>query len=348
MSWDFLNAQDTLAPPYCELGLEWDLLNGSLFNSHPLLSHAFVGPLIRHFAPRDLLVGRLRQNGHSEAMVLVQPRGLGLWQTFLPGQAQISPVLPSAGLEVSSLLKSLPGFAIGIDFLCQDPLYTFLGEDTSAVCREQQHHCTTTAVSTAATFEDYWDQRPKKLRSNLKRYLGRTGDDGRSASINLVSDRQNLPAALGRYGILESSGWKGKAGTAIHPENRQGRFYAEVLDGFSAFNGARVYELYLGDHLAASRLCVCRGGMLVALKTTYDEELAHLAPGRLLLYKLLEREFREKEFTTIEFYTNANHDSISWATSTREIVHQSYYRYRAIRSLIVGTRRFRHPSGQFA
>lgn len=342
MTWDFLDARETLSQSGSQLASEWDLLNGILFNEHPLLSHAFVGPMIRHFGSRKLLVGRLRRNRETGALMLIQPRHTGLWQTFLPGQAPIAPALAGKNFDARSLLHALPGFAIAIDFLCQDPLFSFSASDHATDCREQQRYCTTTAVSLDTTFDEYWGRRPKNLRKNMKRYLGKADESGKVASLRLITNPVELPAALDRYGLLESAGWKGKAGTAIHPSNEQGRFYADVLSNFAAFNGSRIYELYLGDHLSASRLCIARGGMLVVLKTTYDEALSNLAPGRLLLYELLAHEFREREFSTIEFYTNASQDSISWATGTREICHQSYYRHAAIKRFVSGTRVLRH------
>lgn len=341
MAWDFLNARDALASPDGTPCREWDTLNDTLFNSHPLLCHAFVGPLVRHFGARDLQLARLGDARAPQALLLVQQHCAGLWQTFLPGQAQISPMLPGKEFDPLALLRALPGLATGIAFLCQDPLYSFAAGGSSATHGEEQRHCTTTAVSLDTSFEQYWNQRPKNLRKNMKRYFSRAEDDGHAPALRLVSDPHDLPAALERYGILESAGWKGKAGTAIHPGNQQGLFYADVMSGFAAFDGARIYELYLGDHLAASRLCIARGGMLVVLKTTYDESLSQLAPGRLLLYSLLEMEFTNGKFATVEFYTNASHDSISWATATRDISHRTWYRYPAIRSLIVGSRRVR-------
>lgn len=346
MSWEFASAQGVFVSSDNGLSQEWDALNASLFKDHPLLCSAFVGPLVRHFGTPDLLLGRSCQNGNTQALVLLQRRTAGLWQTFLPGQAPVSPVLLGHDFNMSAFLRALPGFSTGIDFLCQDPHYSALADTTLPGCREQHPYCTTTAVSLDASFEQYWSLRARNLRKNMKRYLSRATDNGQTTTLRVVTGHADLPAALDRYGVLESAGWKGQAGTAIHPENQQGRFYADVLTGFSGSNGARVYELYLGDHLAASRLCVAKGGMLVVLKTTYDETLSQLAPGRILLHMLLEREFKQKDFTTVEFYTNASHDSISWSTTTREISHVSYYRHATIRGLIAGSRNLRHKFKQ--
>jgi CelD/BcsL family acetyltransferase involved in cellulose biosynthesis len=102
-----------------------------------------------------------------------------------------------------------------------------------------------------------------------------------------------------------------------------------------------VYELYFGNQLAASRLCILNGRMLIVLKTTYDETLAHFAPGRVLLHMLLEREFESKDVSRIEFYTNANADSLSWATASRDIFHVAHFRFGLLRRLVSGSRPWR-------
>jgi hypothetical protein len=74
--------------------------------------------------------------------------------------------------------------------------------------------------------------------------------------------------------------------------------------------------------------------MLITLKTTYDESLAAYAPGRLLDYLFLEREFSEKRFSVVEFYTNASSERQSWGTGTRTISHITVYRARVIKQLV--------------
>ena len=68
-----------------------------------------------------------------------------------------------------------------------------------------------------------------------------------------------MPGAVDRYGALESRGWKGAQGTAVRHDNEQGRFYDAVMSNFARDGCAHVYELYLGEQLAASRLLVSNG-----------------------------------------------------------------------------------------
>ena len=96
----------------------------------------------------------------------------------------------------------------------------------------------------------------------------------------------------------------------------------------------------MDDQLAASRINVLDKHMLIALKTTYDETLSNYAPGRLLLYLLIEREFLLKRVQRIELYTDATADQLSWSTGQRNIEHLTIYRsanlhrtFKALRSI---------------
>ena len=48
--------------------------------------------------------------------------------------------------------------------------------------------------------------------------------------------------------ILESAGWKAGSGTAVAPDNAQGRFYRAMLEAFAARGQARIYRYRFGDH----------------------------------------------------------------------------------------------------
>ncbi|MBA4152676.1 MAG: hypothetical protein C0509_08945 [Acinetobacter sp.] len=140
-----------------------------------------------------------------------------------------------------------------------------------------------------------------------------------------------MQSVIARFGEMESAGWKGLNGSAVHADNVQGHFYAEVMRRFAERGRATVYELYFNDALVAMQLCIASPGMLVLLKTTYDESQASFSPGRLLLHALLEKEFAEKRVGEIEFYTNADSEQLAWATHERWINHYLLFRNRMVR-----------------
>lgn len=306
----------------------WDRLNRAQFQEHPLLDSRFVGPLVEQFSGARTVLATHEEGGALQAGMLLEPRNQAIWSSFLPGQAQIAPavVMPQRSIELlRDLMSSLPQRCWMLELLNQDWDFSCLRED-SGISFERHQHATTMNVVLEGTFEAYWKARPRKLRENLRRYFNRVKKSGLDLEVRTLVEPGEMSDAVARYGTLESRGWKGARGTAVRRESEQGHFYASVMSSFAGVGSARVYELYLGNELAASRLLVSAGGMLVALKTTYDEELSRYAPGRLLQYSFLELEFERSTHKVVEFYTNATKETLEWASSSRSIYHVSLYR----------------------
>ena len=156
---------------------------------------------------------------------------------------------------------------------------------------------------------------------------------------------EDMSAAVTAYGEIESAGWKGQRGSAIHGDNAQGRFYTDLMKRFAERGDARVFHLLMNDSVVASRMVVQGGSSAVILKTTYDEKFSRYAPGRVLLAAVLERLFEDERLGQVEFYTKANADQLQWATGTRMIRHYNLYRGRilarlsAVAKRAIGTRR---------
>ena len=73
-------------------------------------------------------------------------------------------------------------------------------------------------------------------------------------------------------------------------------------------------------------MAIASDNTLSMLKTTYDEDLANFAPGRLLLRHVIEQAYALHPGKRIEFCTDADADLLAWATSHRRIEHWSFFR----------------------
>ncbi len=306
---------------------DWDGLNTRLWRGHPLLDSRFVRPLLEYFGTGSEWLLTCRREGRLSAAAVLNRQAPGIWQSFLPPQAQLSPVLVPDLSMALEMVEHLPGFGVSIDFLCQDPLYSPVGRSKDAGKVVLTPYGDTMAVSLRLGFDDYWEARSRKLRNNIGRYVRRAEQAGLDMHADRISAPVDLARAVSRYGDLESRGWKGLEGTAIHRGNMQGRFYAEVMDGFGSTGNAEVFELRIGGQLAASRLLIRNAAFRVALKTTYDESLREYAPGRILLYRMLRSMAEETEPHRVEFYTKATKDQLAWATEQRAIVHARVFRW---------------------
>lgn len=318
---------------------DWDALLGASYGGNPMLESRFMRPCVEHFAGPGLRSVSIGRATGTQALLLLSRRRPGLFGTFSPSQSQIAPLVaePEGPFDAGGAFASLPASCMRIDLFNVDPDFAPRRLiDGPKV--QRQVHAVTMDIDATGSFEDYWRRRPKKLRDNMKRYRRRLESDGVTAEFRVSTGVPEVLDALRRYGELESVGWKGRAGTAIHPDNDQGRFYADVLASYAERGDAFVFELLFDGKLAASRVAIGAGSMLVMLKTTYDENSDRYAPGRLALHDALERLFDLQRFERIEFYTNAQRDQLSWADRTREILNLSVYRSPIMRRAMQGYR----------
>jgi hypothetical protein len=319
----------------------WDRLNTALLGGHPLFDSRFVGALIRHFGRDDDLLAVASEGrepampaepGLPVAMLLLRRKRLG-WMTFLPAQTQVAPLLMRTTLDPMALLDLLPGLNLSLDLLCQDPDYSpWLPVRGSYPARCMTHAVTMNLLLTAK-FGDFLKSRSKNFRDNVKRRFRQAESKGIAISMRVLVSPEDVSDAIARYGELEIRGWKSRIGTAVHADNAQGHFYREIFEAFARTGQAAVYELHLGERLAASKLTLGNDAMIINLKKTYEEELSEFSPGKLVDYLQVEREFDAQRYRVMEYYTNATADQLSWATSTRSIDHHTFYRYSPLTAI---------------
>lgn len=322
----------------------WDELNDGHLGAHPLLTSDMARLLCTHFGNGQLVAAELSDADDVHVQTLVLPDGRGKWSIFNPSQAPIGLIVFRRSSEnyvghFRRLIAHMPRMALAFSFAVQDLPYSPMTNSSSLV--DRSNWGTTVSVNCGASFESYWDSRSKELKHNMRRYFKRLKEQyGDDWSLVRHDSCATVAAAVDRYAELESRGWKGAEGTALRPDNAQGRFYRTLLETYAARNSAAVYELYFGETLAAARLTISGPKMHVILKTTYDEQLARMAPGRILLYLLLERMFADTQPRPVEFYTRANSDTIAWSTDQRNIESLTLYRNNLVATIASMKRRY--------
>jgi CelD/BcsL family acetyltransferase involved in cellulose biosynthesis len=230
----------------------------------------------------------------------------------------------------------------------QDPA-TRQRPPTSATL-ETLDYVDTACVRITGTFDEYWASRGKNLRQNIKKQVARLAQDGIEAQLEVVEDPADVAQAIAQYGGLESAGWKAKGGTAIGPDNAQGRFYRSVFESFCSKGLGRIYRFSLDGKIVAMDLCLIGGGALVILKTTYDESLKSISPAFLMRYRYVQSIFAENGIDRIEFYGKVMEWHLRWTDEVRTLFHVNCYRWRWVRALRdkVGTRSTSPPTSQTA
>jgi hypothetical protein len=327
----------------------WDALNHSLLQDHPMGDSCFVGPLIKHFANSGDVLAVRSVGTKNQSMLLLRPGRFGVVTSFRPAQTEICPVLTRSIEDLQSLFEVLPLSTLALQFHCQDPDYCVFPDKSSSLFFEVDEHATTVCIDIEGKFEEYWCERPAKLRKNIDRYQRKLSRKGIDWEFSTVDSPQEILCAVDRYGELETRGWKHQVGTAVHSTNTQGQFYREVLGGFAERGKGIVYELYFDGRLVSSQLAIANDSMVITLKTTYDEAYGKYSPGKLLDYLTVRHEFELGRFSKVEFCTNAGPELIRWGTRSRPISHITVFRnksswrlaraYRRVKSI----KTLRHP-----
>ena len=342
MLWSFFPARE-----FERLAPEWDRL-ALACGDVPFLHSRFIAPLLAEFAgERSLLASCADQRG-VVAMTIVAPKGGTAWQTWQPSQLPLCPWVMRRGDDVGalgeSLLRALPGFALHLGLTQLDP--HLVSRPTAGACIETLDYIETGWIAIEGAFDDYWSARGKNLRTNMRKQRKKLQTDGVAPALELCSRREDMAAAVADYGTLESAGWKASLGTAIHPDNAQGRFYRSMLENFAAVGSACVYRYRFGEKVVAVDLCVRTPAMLVVLKTTYDESIRTLSPAFLLREDALRTIFGDAQGSRVEFYGKMMDWHTHWTRQVRTLYHVNCYRWRWVGRLRALLARTRTPASQ--
>lgn len=324
----------------------WDEVNQAS-SGLPMLSASFVAFLLREFgAGNELIaVGYRGQTAHAVA-VLKRERG-GIYSTFQPSQAPLGIWIhrPPDTLEslAQGLLRQLPGFAVALGISQQDP--DWVPRPAENPTTQTLDYIQTARVTVSVPFDKYWAERGKNLRNNTKRQRSRLEKDGVVLRLETIVDPAGVAQAIVDYGNLESAGWKAAGGTAIHPDNSQGRFYRALLEDCCRRGVGRIYRYWYGNSVAAVDLCVENEDTLVVLKTTYDESIRTSSPASLMRHEYFGRVFDEAKIRRIEFYGKVMDWHTKWTDEVRTLYHANFYRWPIIPKLRHWIRRQRSSVG---
>lgn len=325
MAWSFHQAVDAF-PRFRD---RWDQLNRSQ-HYHLLLDSCFVEALLRFYGTEHTLLG-VDNEASPQAMVVVDQSRLGFWNTFVPSQAPLAPILLNKSADPFAqcrrITAALPGYAVAFSVTNQDPIFSPFEGTAASGTVERVDYIRTARLAITGSFAEYWKSLSKNLTHNLSRQQRRLAEQG--VQLELVEYRKpgDMSQCVARYGSIESAGWKAQGSTAISPDNRQGAFYSYLMEQFCRKGEGVVFELRANGQVIGSDLCLERDGTLIILKTTYDESLKGLSPGLLLHLKIFESLFAQKRISVVEFYGRVLDWHTKWTRDIRQMYHLNIYRH---------------------
>jgi hypothetical protein len=312
------------------LRVQWDSLNDAHL-ALPFLSADVALAAIDAFGDGGERVVVARRGGAVEAMALMVRDGRIGWRTFQPSQLPLGAWVGARGLDLAALGESLARSGLLprawiVSWTQVDPRHTPRGLDSPT--QRYDDYIDTSWIDVQGSFDDYWSQRGKNLRQNLRKQRNRLTTDGTVTEMRVTREASAMAGVVERYGALESGGWKAGQGTAIHPDNAQGRFYRSVLEQAAQRGQAFVTECLFDDKTVAMNLGVMRGDTLVVLKTTYDETVPKaLSPASLLREDEMRLVFEEARVARIEFYGRTMEWHTKLTDQKRTLYHLTIYRW---------------------
>lgn len=299
----------------------------------PLLAPAFLLPLLEHFGTGREQLLFCGEPDTPIALTIISPSGRFTWGTFQPSQAPLGMWLHdphySFAQLLPALLRALPGFPLVAGVTQQDPALVPRPEQGGGI--ETLDYIQTAWVPIRGSFDEYWSARGKNLRQNMKKQRNKLEKENIATRLEILRQPEQMAQAVADYGQLESASWKAEGGTAVHPDNAQGKFYRSMLEGFCREGKGVVYRYFYGDRLAATDLCIEGGGALIILKTTYDESIAAgTSPALLMRYEAFPQIFEEKRLDRVEFYGRVMDWHTRWTEEIRTLYHVNAYRYAGL------------------
>lgn len=304
----------------------WQLLSHDLL---PVLDPIFIRTLISVFGRGDELLA-IYCNGESVAALGVLSRkGRWNWETFQPAQAPLGPWLHRSDLSWEMLLPELmailPGHPLVLG-ITQKSSLQFPRPPSHGHIRAMEY-VSTARILVNRTFDEYWSARDGNVRHQIERRLKRLRESGTEPRLEAVTDPAAIHAAINEFGYLESAGWKGRSGTAIHAENVQGEFYRRLFQEFCARGNGVVYRYLFNETTVAMELCIDGAGARIMLKTAYNEAYKSYAPGFLMRHAIFKQVFDNRQVTRICFLGKLQPWQTKWMDEAYPLYHVNAYRW---------------------
>lgn len=126
-----------------------------------------------------------------------------------------------------------------------------------------------------------------KLRQELRR-LEKLGP----ATLETARNTASIVPALDDYFMLEATGWKERAGTAVTQSEAEMSFLREACTAYAREGRIRIDSLRIGKETLASSIAFLTGSRVWFTKISYNEAYGKNSPGSQLVLKVTD-DFRQ-------------------------------------------------------
>jgi CelD/BcsL family acetyltransferase involved in cellulose biosynthesis len=158
--------------------------------------------------------------------------------------------------------------------------------------------------------------RRKELRRQRRRL-----EDIAPVTFAPAGTPQEVEPALKDFLLIEASGWKGAAGTAIVNDKRVRDFVERAVRALAADGRAHVDRLFLNGTAIAAVITLSSGDTAWCWKIAYSEGVARFSPGVQLALDLTERLLAQPTPARVDSCATAEHPMIDHLWHERLSLH---------------------------
>ncbi len=152
--------------------------------------------------------------------------------------------------------------------------------------------------------ETLGSSRRSELRRQRRKLAEASGEEIRTVDSSSEDD------AYERFLALESSGWKGRQGTALGSDPGHVAFFKEMCRGFAQLGRLQLLELRASGATLAAKCNLIAGDTIFGVRQAYDESFSSYSPGMLLELDMLEL-FHQSEASFFDSCASRNNAQLN-------------------------------------
>jgi CelD/BcsL family acetyltransferase involved in cellulose biosynthesis len=161
-------------------------------------------------------------------------------------------------------------------------------------------------------------------RSEVRRKRRGLEKEGPVEFKAVAAGPEDVDACLAELLRIESSGWKGRQGSAIVHRPRLARFFRDYAHRAAREGTLRLFFLSLNGQNIAAQMLAETGGRLWQFKIGYDERWSRWSPGRLLMFDIL-RWAHEQGLEAVEYLGHGGGWQTRWPATFTEHASLRFY-----------------------
>lgn len=292
---------------------EWNqAVEGSAFDS-VFVSFEWFYAWLKHFASRDtmqIVIARsdgqiigilplLKEQKSVQAFDLKVLRSASNLQTYKYGFVLLSKERPDTLKRIiDHLSREIAWDVLRLSYVPVDAeIMTMLGNHAGNGSYKMyaETQMESPYVAMTGTWEDYLQQRNKKVRRNLDYFEKRLEKEGR-VDVLTIEGGEDLERQVLAALEIEKSSWKGDQGTSIADSQQEKNFYIDLAGEMSRHGRFALYFLCLNGEKIAFDYCLKYKDRFNVLKTGYNPAYAKNSPGRVLRKKVLKKLYEEQRY----------------------------------------------------